>query len=133
VTKTTEHQREFYLKGWKHLRPLLMKDMADDLGIDVSTVSRAVSGKYVDCPQGIIQIRELFTAGYRKADGDEVSDEAVKERLKAIVAKESKDKPLSDQDIAAALEKEGVTISRRTVTKYREELNIPNSRLRKKY
>ncbi|GAB4152493.1 MAG: RNA polymerase factor sigma-54 [Planctomycetota bacterium] len=133
VSKTTEHQRDYYLKGRKYLKPLLMKDLADELGIDVSTVSRAVSGKYVDCPQGIIPIRELFTAGYTKADGDLVSDEAVKERLKALISGENPQKPLSDQEIATIFNKEGVSISRRTVTKYREELEIPNSRLRKKY
>jgi RNA polymerase sigma-54 factor len=133
VEKTVEQQRDFYLKGRAHLKPLFMNKMADEIGIDVSTVSRAVSGKYVDCPQGIIPIRMLFTAGYTTEDGDEVSDEAVKEKLKAIVNSEDKAQPLSDHSIVEILKREGISIKRRTVTKYREELEIPNSRQRKRF
>ncbi|MDZ7816665.1 MAG: hypothetical protein U5N86_11925 [Planctomycetota bacterium] len=122
-----DRQREYFLRGRKYIRPLLMKDLADELGIDVSTVSRAVSGKYMDCPQGIVPLREMFTAGYTRTDGAQVSDEAIKEQLKRIVAEEDKSRPLSDQAITDILKKDGVEISRRTVTKYREELEIPNA------
>ncbi len=125
------HQRDFFLKGKRYLKPLLMKDLAEELGIDVSIVSRAVSGKYVDCPQGIIPLRSLFTGGYRTAGGEEISDEAIKEEIRLLIAKEDKRKPLSDEAIMRELRKKNIDIKRRTVTKYRAELGIPNTRERK--
>ncbi len=126
-------QKDFFLKGRYHLKPLLMKDMADQLGVDVSIISRAVNKKHVDCPQGIIPLRELFTSGYSNDLGATISDETVKEELKRIVESEDKSKPLSDAAIEKRLKARNIPISRRTITKYRKELKIPNTRLRKQF
>jgi RNA polymerase sigma-54 factor len=126
-------QKKFFLYGVNHLKPLFMKNLADELGIDVSTVSRAVSGKYVDSPQGIIALREMFTTGYDSGYEGEVSGQSVKEELKRLVASEDRRHPLSDDALAEAFRKKGIDISRRTITKYRAELDIPNTRLRKQF
>lgn len=125
-----KRQQEFMYEGVSGLKPMKMQDIADELGIHHSTVWRAVYGKYMQTPQGIKAMNTFFTGGLPKDDG-ETSREAVKEKVKEIVDGEDKKKPLSDMAIAQRLDKAGIKASRRVVTKYREELGIPDSRVRR--
>jgi RNA polymerase sigma-54 factor len=109
-----------------------MQDIADELGIHHSTVWRAVYSKYMQTPQGIVAMNDLFTGGLPKDDG-ETSREAVKQKVKEIVEGENKKKPLSDMALAKKLAEAGIKASRRVVTKYREELGIPDSRVRRQH
>jgi RNA polymerase sigma-54 factor len=126
-------QEEFFRKGEMYFKPLKMQDVADSVGVHVSTVSRAIAGKYAQTPQGIYSLKHFFTGGVRKDDGDMESWEVVRHKLQQIVANEDKSKPLSDEAIAEKLNEEGIDIARRTVSKYRKSLNIPSSRMRKEY
>jgi len=133
ATEILKAQKEFFEKGSLHLKPLKMQEVADRVGVHVSTVSRAISDKYVQTPHGIYSLKHLFTGGLQKADGELESWEVVRQKLLSVVVGEDKSSPLSDQDIADALKKEGIDIARRTVSKYRKVLKIPSSRLRKRY
>ena len=126
-------QREWFEQGPQHLKPLPMIEVADMLGIHVATVSRAVSEKWMQTPRGLVALRTFFSLGTENADGEEMSWNAVKAMVQEIVAGEDKSKPLSDREIAEALEKRGVTIARRTVVKYREQLGILSGALRKQH
>ncbi|MEN8126717.1 MAG: RNA polymerase factor sigma-54 [Planctomycetota bacterium] len=128
------HQKAFFDKGKLHLRPLPMAVIADEIGVHIATVSRAVSGKYVQCPQGILPLRGFFSGGMEDDSGTKHSWDAVKAKLQEIVDNEDKSKPLSDDALREALQQAGMgTIARRTVAKYRKILNIPTARLRKRY
>lgn len=124
-------QREWFEQGPEHLRPLPMGEIADQLGIHVATVSRAVAGKWVATPRGLVELRRFFGGGVETSDGGALSFEAVRTLLRDIVDAEDKTAPLSDEAIARALRERGVPIARRTVVKYREQLGIPPARLRK--
>ena len=125
-------QRDYFELGVSHLRPLKMQEVADALGIHVSTVSRAISEKYVQEPRGITALKFFFTGGTENEDGGVESRLSVKERVREIIAREQKGEPLSDDQVAEQLSKEfGLEIARRTVTKYRKALNIPSSRQRR--
>ncbi|HOK94615.1 MAG TPA: RNA polymerase factor sigma-54 [Anaerohalosphaeraceae bacterium] len=129
-----KHQKDFFDKGKLYLRPLPMAAIAQEVGVHIATVSRAVSGKYMQCPQGILPLRSFFSGGMEDACGQEHSWDAVKAKLQEIVDKEDKSNPLSDDEIREKLMAEGMgNIARRTVAKYRKLLNIPTARLRKKY
>lgn len=127
-----KRQQDFMIEGVSALKPMKMQDIADELGIHHSTVWRAVFGKYMQTPQGVIAMNKLFTGGLPKDDG-ETSREAVKQKVKEIVDAENKKKPLSDMAIARKLDEAGIKASRRVVTKYREELGIPDSRVRREH
>lgn len=127
-----KRQEEFMSRGISALKPMKMQDIADELGIHHSTVWRAVYGKYMQSPQGIKAMNTFFTGGLPKDDG-ETSREAVKLKVKEIVDGETKKKPLSDMAIAKKLDEAGIKASRRVVTKYREELGIPDSRVRREH
>jgi RNA polymerase sigma-54 factor len=131
--KLIEHQPLFLTKGHRHLRPLTMNDIADELSLHATTISRAVSGKYVFTPHGLMEMRAFFATGYQNSDGSEVSNAAVREALQQLVANEPPTKPLSDEFLMKALAKQGITLARRTVAKYREQLNILPSHLRKTF
>jgi RNA polymerase sigma-54 factor len=131
--KLIEHQSEFFRKGPRHLRPLTMNDIADELGMHGTTVSRAVAGKYILTPQGLMEMRVFFATGYQTQDGAEVSNAGVREAIQQLVAAEPPTKPLSDESLMKALADQGITIARRTVAKYREQLNILPSHLRKTF
>lgn len=131
--KLIEHQPEFFAKGPRHLRPLTMGDLADELGVHATTVSRAVAGKYVATPQGLLEMRSFFATGYQTQDGAEVSNAGVREAIQRLVAAENPSKPLSDEAIMKALAAQGLQVARRTIAKYREQLNILPSHLRKSY
>lgn len=129
--KLIEHQPEFFLKGPRHLRPLTMGEIAEELGVHATTVSRAVAGKYVATPQGLQEMRSFFATGYQTQDGAEVSNAGVREAIQRLVAVENAAKPLSDDGIMKALAGQGITVARRTIAKYREQLGILPSHLRK--
>ncbi|MBA4386756.1 MAG: RNA polymerase sigma-54 factor [Verrucomicrobia bacterium] len=124
-------QKEFFDKGISALKPLTMSDVAKIVGVHETTVSRAVSGKYMQTPMGIIEMKYFFTPGIKTADGKEVSNMAVKDMIANIVSKEDLDHPASDQEIMEELKKQGINIARRTIAKYRLMLHIPPSHLRK--
>jgi RNA polymerase sigma-54 factor len=124
-------QREFLDHGISRLKPLVLKDVADDIGMHESTVSRVTTDKYVHTPRGVFELKFFFTTGIRTAQG-EVSSSSIKEKIRNIIAKESPQHPVSDQEIVDLLKKEEVEIARRTVAKYREGLGIPSSSRRKR-
>ena len=131
--KILDHQRTFLEHGIAHLNPLKMQLIADSLEIHVSTVSRAIAEKYVQTDRGIYPLKFFFTGGTATALGESVSRTSVQNKVKEIIDREQKSSPLSDEEIADTLRREGLGIARRTVTKYRKMLKIPSSRQRKKY
>ena len=126
-------QREFFEHGLAHLRPLKMQEVADATGVHVTTVSRAIRDKHCQTPRGVFPLKFFFTGGVTTSEGESESFNAVRQRIVEIVAGEDKSRPLSDDQIVEALVEQGVTIARRTVTKYRKGLGIPSSRQRKEY
>jgi RNA polymerase sigma-54 factor len=129
-----KRQRDFMEKGVAHLKPMTMAQVADVVGVHETTVSRAVSGKYMETPQGIFEMKFFFTAGLQTTGGGEsVSNTSVKDMITEIFKAEHSAKPLSDQEVVKMLGEKGITIARRTVAKYRDELNILPSNLRKVY
>lgn len=126
-------QREFLNVGSEALKPLPMADVANKVGVHVATVSRAVAGKYAQTPRGIYPLRMFFSGGTTTSDGEDVSWDAVKIKLKEIVDNEDKSRPLNDDHLVAGLKKHGIDIARRTVAKYRGLLSIPPARKRKQY
>jgi RNA polymerase sigma-54 factor len=127
-------QGEFFEHGVTHLKPLVLKNVAMDIGMHESTVSRATANKYVHTPQGTFELKYFFTSSLQGADGEEVSAESVKERIREIISREDSQHPLSDQHIAKMLAKEHVGIARRTVAKYRETMGLlPSSKRRQAF
>ncbi|MCX6972240.1 MAG: RNA polymerase factor sigma-54 [Verrucomicrobia bacterium] len=126
-------QREFLDHGPSHLRPMTMSQVADAVGVHETTVSRAASGKYIATPQGIFEIKYFFTHGYTNSDGEAVSNESVRQAILALVREESPRHPHSDQDMVQLLNEQGLAVARRTVAKYREQLGILPSHLRKSF
>jgi len=128
-----DRQRDFLERGPLHLAPLTMQQVAEKVGVHETTVSRAVAGKYAETPRGIVEMRKFFTAGYQTKSGKNLANTSVKERLAAFIAEENPSKPLSDDAIVKTLKKKGIKISRRTIAKYRQALNIPPSHLRRRH
>jgi RNA polymerase sigma-54 factor len=126
-------QQEFLEKGSSALKPLTMVQVADVVGVHETTVSRAISGKYISTPQGVFEMKYFFTPGYQTADGVNMSNTSVKEAIADLVKVEDSKNPLSDKEIVEILSKRGIPIARRTVAKYRTELNILPSNMRKRY
>ncbi len=126
-------QRDYLDHGPQHLKPLPMIEVADQLGIHVGTVSRAVADKWLQTPRGLVALRKFFSGGTETDSGQNLSWEAVKAKLRQIIDEEDKANPLSDADLAAELKKRGIEIARRTVVKYRQQLDIPPARRRKEY
>jgi RNA polymerase sigma-54 factor len=133
IRAVVDAQREFFDKGPEFLRPLPMILVADQLGIHVATVSRAVSEKWIQTPRGVFPLRRFFSGGTQSADGEDMSWDAVKEKLKMIIGNEDHENPLNDDDIVAQLKDQGIVLARRTVAKYRKILNIPTARQRREY
>lgn len=137
LRKVTEsivrNQHKFFLHGVEHLKPMVLKDVANDIGMHESTVSRATANKYAHTPQGIFELKYFFTSSIRGTDGADVSSESVKRRILDLIGSEDVRKPFSDQHISNALAKENIDIARRTVAKYRELLGILPSSKRKRY
>ena len=128
-----ERQRDFFDLGPAHLRPMTMSKVAQAVGVHETTVSRAVSGKYMATPRGLFELKYFFTSGYTTDNGEAVSNESVRQAIAEIVRGEDSRHPLSDQDIVAMLSERGLPIARRTVAKYREQLGILPSHLRKSF
>jgi RNA polymerase sigma-54 factor len=124
-------QREFLDRGLPHLRPLSLRDVGEDIGMHESTISRVTTNKYVETPQGLFELKFFFHSGIASGDGEMVSSVSVKKMIQDILAAEDPAKPQSDQEVAQALQKRGLTIARRTVAKYREELGILPSHQRR--
>lgn len=133
INSIVEVQRDFLDYGVAYLKPLTMKQIADRVGIHESTVSRAISGKYVQTPRGVFELKFFFKNGLDNTNGSSTSSESIKKMIKKMVGEEDPYNPLSDQRLADDLKKKGIIISRRTVAKYREELGIPSSAKRKRY
>jgi RNA polymerase sigma-54 factor len=132
VTKAIiKHQRSFLDKGPEHIEPLKMQQIADQVGVHVTTVSRAVDDKWVQTPRGIFPLKRFFGGGTQTNTGEEVAWETIKQKLLEIIEKEDKANPWSDEDLVNKLNEAGYPVARRTVTKYRKMLNIPSSRQRK--
>ncbi|MGV8082949.1 MAG: RNA polymerase factor sigma-54 [Coriobacteriia bacterium] len=125
-------QRDFFENGKGMLHPLRLEDVAIEIGVHLSTVSRGVTGKYIATPYGLFELKHFFSGGYRTASGIDVAATSIKRRLKELVQEEDPLKPLSDQRLAEMLSEEGVTVARRTVAKYREELHIEPSWARRR-
>jgi RNA polymerase sigma-54 factor len=125
------HQRAFLDHGITHLRPLVLRDVASDIGMHESTVSRVVANKYMHTPRGVYEMRFFFHSGITSSLGEAVSSVTIKDRIKRMIEGEDQAHPLSDSRIAELLEADGLPLARRTVAKYREELRIPPSNLRK--
>ncbi len=126
-----ERQRDFLDKGVEHIKPMMLKDVAEDIGMHLSTISRVVNRKYAHTPQGVIELRRFFSEGMMNEEGEEVSTRILKLKIKKMIEEEDSKKPLTDDQIAKILSKEGVKLSRRTVAKYRDQMNIAGSRERK--
>jgi len=125
-------QRDFFERGIAHLQPLVLRDVAEDIQMHESTISRVTTNKYVHTPQGVFELKYFFNSAIKRLDGDFVSSESVKEHIKNIIKSENKAKPFSDQDVARMLEEYNINVARRTVAKYRESLGILPSRKRRK-
>lgn len=127
-----ERQRDFFEKGVEHLRPLTLRDVARHVEMHESTISRVTNGKYVQTPRGLYPLKFFFSGGYATRGGEDVSAEGVRARIRKLVTDEDPEAPLSDHEITARLQKEGVSIARRTVAKYRDQLGILSARLRRR-
>ena len=128
-----KHQEEFFQKGEKYLKPLTLRQIAEELGIHESTVSRTINGKYIQSPRGIYELKYFFSTGISTGDGGSVSSSSIKSVIKDLIKSEDEKKPYSDQEIADILKRRDIEISRRTVAKYRENLGILSSSKRKRF
>ena len=133
IQAVVDAQQEFLEKGAEYLKPLPMILVADQLGIHVATVSRAVSEKWIQTPRGIYPLRRFFSGGTTNSEGEDMSWDAVKEKLRVIIDNEDKNSPLNDDEIVEKVKEQGITLARRTVAKYRKILNIPTARQRKQF
>lgn len=135
IYKVTEsilrQQREFFDHGIEHLKPMVLRDVAEDIGMHESTVSRVVSNKYMETPRGVFPLKYFFHSGLDRAYGGDISSLTVKKRIRELIESEDAKHPFSDSALARALKREGISIARRTVAKYRDELRIPSSTDRK--
>jgi len=126
-------QRDFLEKGPKHMRPLTLRDVAEEIEMHESTVSRVTSGKYVYTPHGIYELKYFFNSGLNREGGEEdIASKSVKEKIREIIRAEGEGKPLSDQELMRLLQNQGIRIARRTVTKYRAQLGMLSSSRRRR-
>jgi len=133
MSSIMNYQKEYFLSGdERSLRPMILKDIAEEIGMDVSTVSRVANSKYVDTPYGTKLIKVFFSESMTNDQGEEVSTREIKKILETVIKEEDKKKPLTDEKLAGILKEKGYPIARRTVAKYREQLDLPVARLRKK-
>jgi RNA polymerase sigma-54 factor len=133
IRAVVDAQQEFFENGPEFLKPLPMIGVADQLGIHVATVSRAVSEKWIQTPRGVFPLRRFFSGGTTNAEGEDMSWDAVKEKLKIIIDNEDRKNPLNDDEIVEKLKAQGIDLARRTVAKYRKILNIPTARQRRDF
>ena len=128
-----DFQRDFLERGLEHMRPLVMSQVADRIGVHETTVSRAIAGKYVQTPHGLLPFRRFFSTGYRSDSGEQVSSLGIKQKIQSLIDGEDKARPLSDQKLTEMLKEQGFAVARRTVAKYREELGLAPSHLRRSF
>ena len=132
ITAIVKLQKDYFLTGdEKNIKPMILKDVADITGFDISTISRVVKSKYADTPNGIVYLKNLFSDSLTNDDGEEVSTKEIKQHMQEAIEKENKRKPYTDDALVGILKEKGYNIARRTIAKYREQLNIPVARLRK--
>jgi RNA polymerase sigma-54 factor len=131
ATSIITFQKDFLDRGIEHLRPLVLRDVANDIGMHESTVSRVVNNKYMHTPQGVYEMKFFFHSGISSSYGESVSSVTIKQRIKKIIEAEDQRRPLSDSKIMSMLQHDGLVLARRTIAKYREELKIPTSNQRK--
>ena len=133
VSAVVKYQEDFFEYGPKHLKTLTLKQIADEVGIHESTVSRSINGKYVQSPRGIFEIKYFFTSGVNGSAGEGIASQSIKMLIKEIVDNEDPRAPKSDQAMVEILKEKGIDISRRTVAKYRDEMHVASSSKRKRY
>ena len=132
INAILEHQEEYFLTGdERKLRPMILKDIAEKIGMDISTVSRVASSKYIDTPYGTKMLKSFFSEGLKNEDGEDVSSIEIKKILEQFISAENKKKPLTDQSLSVMMKEKGYIVARRTIAKYREQLDIPVARMRK--
>lgn len=132
INAIVTHQKEYFLSGdEKHLKPMILKDIADAIQMDISTISRVANSKYIDTPYGTKLLKSFFSEGMKKEDGEDVSTIEIKKILESLIAEENKKSPLTDSKLSSLLKEKGYPVARRTVAKYREQLELPVARLRK--
>ena len=131
VESIVERQKEFLDKGVQYIKPMMLKDIAEDIGMHLSTVSRVVNRKYAHTPQGVIELRRFFTEGMLNEEGEEVSTRIIKLQIKKLIEEEDTHNPITDDQVVKILAKDGIKLSRRTVAKYRDQMRIPGSRERR--
>jgi RNA polymerase sigma-54 factor len=131
VESIVHRQKEFLDHGVQYLKPMMLKDIAEDIGMHLSTVSRVVNRKYAHTPQGVIELRRFFTEGMLNEDGEEISTRIIKLQIKKLIEEEDSRNPITDDQVVKILAKDGIKLSRRTVAKYRDQMQIPGSRERR--
>ncbi len=131
VESIVQRQREFLDHGVQYIKPMMLKDIAEDIGMHLSTVSRVVNRKYAHTPQGVIELRRFFTEGMMNEDGEEISTRIIKLQIKKLIEEEDSHSPITDDQVVKILAKDGIKLSRRTVAKYRDQMQIPGSRERR--
>jgi RNA polymerase sigma-54 factor len=131
VESIVHRQTEFLDKGVQFIKPMMLKDIAEDIGMHLSTVSRVVNRKYAHTPQGVIELRRFFTEGMMNEDGEEISTRIIKLKIKKLIEEEDSHNPITDDQVVKILAKDGIKLSRRTVAKYRDQMHIPGSRERR--
>ena len=127
ATCIVERQREFLERGDEHMKPLILRDIAEVLGLHESTISRVTTQKYMHTPRGLYELKFFFSSHVGTSDGGECSSTAIRAMIRKLIQAEDAGKPLSDDKIAKLLETEGIQVARRTVAKYREAMSIPSS------
>ncbi|MDT4969791.1 MAG: polymerase sigma-54 factor [Acidobacteriota bacterium] len=131
VESIIKRQKDFLDKGVQYIKPMMLKDIAEDIGMHLSTVSRVVNRKYAHTPQGVIELRRFFTEGMMNEEGEEVSTRIIKLKIKKLIEEEDSHNPITDDQVVKILIKDGIKLSRRTVAKYRDQMHIPGSRERR--
>jgi RNA polymerase sigma-54 factor len=131
VESIVNRQKDFLDKGVQYIKPMMLKDIAEDIGMHLSTVSRVVNRKYAHTPQGVIELRRFFTEGMMNEDGEEISTRIIKLKIKKLIEEEDSHSPITDDQVVKILARDGIKLSRRTVAKYRDQMNIPGSRERR--
>ena len=133
INAIVEYQREYFLSGDDHkLKPMVLKDIAEKIKMDISTISRVANSKYIDTPYGVKLLKDFFSEGMKNIEGEDVSTIEIKKTLESIISDEDKNKPLTDKLLSELLKEKGYNVARRTIAKYREQLGFPVARLRKK-
>jgi RNA polymerase sigma-54 factor len=132
VVESIVHRQQAFLdKGVQYIKPMMLNDISEDIGMHLSTVSRVVNRKYAHTPQGVIELRRFFTEGMMNEDGEEISTRIIKLKIKKLIEEEDSHNPITDDQVVKILAKDGIKLSRRTVAKYRDQMHIPGSRERR--